>query len=826
MRWFRLTLLWLALAPGLLALSARAQPALPAAGDSPANEIVRARDDLRDAASGLPTGALTDAQINGRIAAIGPIQAKLADALAILTPQLSDADARIAQLGPPPGLGQPPEAPQTADARRALARSREAVDGEVKAARLLSVEADQDANLLAERLRRDFSARLWTPSRSVLDPGLWRDFAASLPADTHHLSVATQAERARFDAAAREPGNSIAWALAVLIGLILLGPGRVILNGLAHRWAQRGSPDAPLRRSALALWLVMAAVLTPLLAGAIVRAAFVGSDALTPAFAHLSALLVRVVVFAALLEGLGRAVLSPGRPDWRLAPIPDDMVARLAPYPGLIGWAAALASLVVGVNAALGSSLPTSVASDCCTVLIELAAVGGALAMTARARVAHLAARSARPSRGAFGSRLPWVLAALAAWIAVLGALAAVVTGYLALASFLMRETVWIAAVLGILFLSLRLADDLFPALLSPRSRLGRAIETALGLSAGAMEQLGVLISGLARLVLLVLGWAAILAPFGTSPADVLGRLASANVAFHLGQAAISPGAILGSVALFLFGLAATRAVRGWMEVRYLPKTRLDVGLRTSVVAAITYFGALIAILVAFAYLGLSFSQIALFASALSVGIGFGLQSIIGNFVSGLILLAERPIQVGDWIAIGELEGDVKRINIRATEIEMMDRSKLIVPNSDLVSKAVRNVTHGAALARLRIVLKVDAAADPAAVKKTLLARLTGHGEVLREPAAAVYLSDVRDGALEFTAFAYVANPRDAFRIKSELLFQIVPDLKAKAIGLARAVPVVNVGFSERPIEPGPGPRTKGRAGGRRVGLAPAPEQG
>jgi small-conductance mechanosensitive channel len=306
----------------------------------------------------------------------------------------------------------------------------------------------------------------------------------------------------------------------------------------------------------------------------------------------------------------------------------------------------------------------------------------------------------------------------------------------------------------------------------------------------------------LARLALLLFAWAAIVAPFGASAGDIAGRITSANTVFHLGQVSISPGAIFGGVALFFVGLLITRAVRGWLVMRYLPKTRLDIGVRASVAAGVTYLGALVAILFTFAYLGLSFSQIALFASALSVGIGFGLQAIIGNFVSGLILLVERPVKVGDWIAIGDLEGDVKRINIRATEIEMTDRSRLIVPNSDLISKTVRNVTHQASIGRVKIVLKIDDKADPGLVRDLLLARFAAHREVLREPKAAVYLSDVRDGALEFTAFAYVASARQAYRVKSELLFQIVPELKANDITLANSTPVVNIGLPDRLIEP------------------------
>jgi small-conductance mechanosensitive channel len=254
---------------------------------------------------------------------------------------------------------------------------------------------------------------------------------------------------------------------------------------------------------------------------------------------------------------------------------------------------------------------------------------------------------------------------------------------------------------------------------------------------------------------------------------------------FKFGQISISPGLIFGGAVLFAAGLVITRIVRGWLETTYLPKTRVDVGLRTSITAGLTYLGALIALLTTCAYLGLSLDRIALFASALSVGIGFGLQAVIGNFVSGLILLAERPVKVGDWIAIGEQEGDVRRIHIRATEIELGDRSKLIVPNSDLVSKIVRNVTSGGALGQVKIVLRVANDADAGEVRNLLLEQLAAHPGVLREPPPGVFLTNVPDGALEFTALAGVASARQAFGIKSDLLFAMVAALKACGVRLA-----------------------------------------
>jgi small-conductance mechanosensitive channel len=499
---------------------------------------------------------------------------------------------------------------------------------------------------------------------------------------------------------------------------------------------------------------------------------------------------------------MGAALLSAGRPQWRLAPISEGVVARLAPFPALIAAAAGLATLAAGVNSILASSLATSVAGDCLTVLGEIAAVGGALAMVGRARHEHLVSNGDAEAAGTAGGRIAWVAAALAAWLALGGALISVLTGYLALASFLMHETIWIGAVLAAVYLLLHFVDDVFPALFAPDGPAGRAIKTGVGFSDSALEQLGVLLSGAFRLALLLVGWTIILAPFGASADDIVGRFTTTSWVLQIGQVSISAGSVLGALGLFLIGLFLTRAVRGWLETRYLPKTQMDLGVRTSVAVAVNYAGVIFAILFAFAYLGLSFSQIALLASALSVGIGFGLQAIIGNFVSGLILLAERPIKVGDWIAIGDLEGDVKAINIRATEIEMMDKSKLIVPNSDLVSKTVRNVTHGAAAARLRIGLKTDASVDPNAVREIVLGRMRAHPEVLAQPAASMFLSDIRDGALEFTAFAFVASARSAYRVKSELLFQIVPDLQAKGIALASSTPVVNIGLHDRLIEP------------------------
>jgi small-conductance mechanosensitive channel len=723
--------------------------------------------------------AFDDAALQAQKAAIGPIAADLADAVSTLTPRLDDAKARLAELGPAPAASEPPEAPDVVEARTRLTKMQTSIEGNLTRARLLSVEASQLDESLARKARRYFSARLWAHSRSLLDPTLWGDVAAKAPAD---LERARALLTPRPNVQARPPASGPAqvWAAVLAgLGLLVLIPMRILLIRLGRHWSVTRVPNSGLRKSALALWLTLVGALTPLLAGHLLYTAATGVLTLTPAVDALARSLIGVVFYAALIDALGRSLLAPGRSSWRLAPVSDAFVGRVAVFPALIGAAVGVATFLARASGVLDLSLATTEAGRGLGVVLQILAVGGALAWARSATTLEQKPGQQNPSR------LPWVLAAVAAWLALVASLLAVVTGYVALASFVMRELIWIGTVLASLFLLMRFVDDLCDALFAPRQPLSRLVGAATGISDLALEQIGVLLSGVLRLGLLVFGWMAIMAPFGASAGDAFARATSTEMVFRLGQIAISPGLIFGAALVFAAGMVVTRIIRGWLETTYLPKTRIDVGLRTSLTAGLTYLGALIAILMTCAYLGLSLSKIALFASALSVGIGFGLQAVIGNFVSGLILLAERPLKVGDRIAIGDQEGDVRRINIRATEIELGDRSKLIVPNSDLVSKVVRNVTHGGALGQVKFVLRVANDADPAEVRKLILDQIAANPGVLRDPPPSVYLTNVTDGALDFTVVAAIASARQSTGVKSDLLFAMVAELKARGVKLA-----------------------------------------
>ncbi len=755
---------------------------------------------LRTIAHDAHDPKLDDAALRDKAAAIGPIDQALDAIVADLSARTSAIDARLGELGPPPAAGQPPESPEISQERANLVAIRQAIDTQARQAKVLTVVTDQLTTALADRRRALFSTRLWTASRSILDPRLWIDFGQTVPLDAARLGNFTKAQARQFVTAAHGSTAGLAgWLISVVVAGLLVFPGGYLLLRLGDRYAAGIETASRLRRSARALWIVCVIMALPLVAGWVIRVTLGTGGALTPPMDSGLALVIRATGFSALLYGLARALLSIGKPSWRMAPISDDHAEKLRHYPAVTALAVGLANAVAGLNSNFGMSLSTSIVTDAVTVLIELAIIGRVLTVIAMGRDGAGADPADAATRR---SQVPWAIAALASWLGLIGAVGAAVLGYLALATFLVREMVWSATVLGCLFLLIQFADDLFPALLGQNSRAGRFIGSVLGLSRSTLDQIGILLAGFARLSLLLFGWSAIVAPLGASTSDVLGRISASDLVLHLGPVAISPGTIIGGIVLFLVGLLITRAIRSWVEGRYLPSTTLDIGVRTSLSAGVSYLGIFAALVIASAYLGVSLDRIALLAGALSVGIGFGLQAVIGNFVSGLILLAERPVKVGDWIAIGDLEGDVKRINVRATEIEMTDRSRLIVPNSELVTKTIRNVTHGEAIGRIRIVLKVNDDADVIALRSLLAAHLSSHAKVLQDPEPKVFLTDAKDGGLEFTCFAYVPSARQVYGVRSDLLFQIIPDLRAKGFALSNSTPIVNVGMMDRPIEP------------------------
>jgi small-conductance mechanosensitive channel len=761
---------------GLAVVCAQAQP------DTIAPTLDAARTQIDQAQKVLDNPLKEDADLPALRALVMNAGAQAEAAVLALEPQLASVQARLDELGPlAPGQK---EAPDVAALRAELNKSRADLDAQLKRAKLLVVEGEQTAGKISTLRRSEFQARLGERTSSILSKLFWSDLKLELPGDLRRarrifdgLVVAAQANGVRTWA-------SIAVALALLLGLRLWA-GRVLLRLTATR-----VPPGRLRRSLHAWTLV---VLSAATAGLMANAVYLGlvwSAPLPESVASLLSGLAGVVFFCGYVVGLGHALLLPGHPSWRLLPLPDVLALKLRWMPAVLAVLIVLTWVVTRLTAQINASLASTVAADCIVALAMALAMGLGLLQSDRAR--RRAMRE--PASAAWPPSPLWLTAVFGlGWTAVVTSLLALLLGYVAFGSFMVQQMVWIVIVLGTAYLLVVLIDDGFIALLCPKTGTSDtaatpdtvAIEPASTLFR-VRAQAAVLLSGVGRLLVVLFTLMLLLAPFGEGPTELFQRADKLQQGISIGEFAIHPMSVLQALLVMVLSLAGVRMVKRWLTEHFLPTTKLDTGMQLSAATLFGYAGGLLAVSMGLAAVGIGLERIAWVASALSVGIGFGLQAVVQNFVSGLILLAERPVKVGDWVSLGGIEGDIRRINVRATEIQMVDRSTVIVPNSEFITKTVRNVTHANPLGLVKIMLPVPLAADADQVRSLILQAFEAHEEVLENPEPSVQLDSIDSAGMLFNATAFVNSPRMAYGVRSALLFDVLRRLREADISMLK----------------------------------------
>lgn len=709
-------------------------------------------------------------------------------------PELADVQARLAELGTPTKDAK--ESPDVVAQRAQLVKAVATLDSQIKLARLLAVEAEQAAATALEQRRLQFGARLSERTPAVVDPAFWNELRSDLPADWRRLKSLGAQWRSSIGAVS--PGS---WLVVAAVVAALLLACAVAQRVLLHIAAKR-VPPGRLRRSlhaagTLALW-----TLTPGLAA---HAALVGLASGEPVPAVVAKLLVSIEAilwFAGFVAGLGAALLMADKPSWRLPPISDATARRLRWFPHLtaaaimLGWASSRVALVIDAG------LATTWAVNLLTSSTFAALIAGALLQLKRSRGregAQAVAPGGHPVPAGHGApALPLWLPTLrgAVWAVVLASLAASLAGYVALGAFAISQLVWGLIVFGTAYLLAALVDDLFMTLLAPTVAPPEgdadAPPTAADAPAGTAappktrEQTAVLLSGLSRILIASFAVVLLMAPFGEGPLELLRRAGRVGEGIAIGEFNVKPSALLQAGLVLVLGLFAVRVFKGWLVDRYMPTTRMDAGMRLSVGTLIGYVGAVVVVALAMSAVGVGLERVAWVASALSVGIGFGLQAVVQNFVSGLILLAERPVKVGDWVSLAGVEGDIRRINVRATEIQMGDRSTVIVPNSEFITKIVRNVTYTDPLGMVQIKLPMPLSTDTRKAREVLLQALQEHPGVLDSPAPNVQLDGIDGANLVFNATGFVRSPRAAYGVRSDVLFDALERLRDAGLALGK----------------------------------------
>lgn len=760
---------------------------------------------LRAQLDKIPAAAESNADVRSLLARMNELGSEGEKLVASRSSQLADLNARLGELGSAPAAGAT-EDPDVTRQRTALTKQRNALEADVRLAKLLTVDAQQRGSELVAQRRALFEAQLTERAASPLGADFWHDLGDAWEDDTQRISELVDALKASV-AVARQPAHrpTVIGVLLAALLVILLG-NHLAERGLV-RLAARILPVGRLRRSLLVIAIVATNVL--LMAGAAHGAFYVldqhgvwGPQARKAVLA-----LVQALVFIAFVVGLGRALLSAGRPSWRLPPMSEAVASRLAPVPWVVALVAALVWAPAQLNALVEASFAAVVATHVLTALALTALIAIVLLRLRPPRAAPTG--SDANDAPAPAERPMWVGIAMACVAVLMVAIwVLVAAGYVALASFLASQLTWSGIVAAAFYVLFKFVDDLFMATVSSKSGFGQRLQKSFGLQPSTLDQTAVVLSGVGRAALFFYMLVALVTPLGTSPAEVFQRSGQYDGGLKVGEFELVPGAIVSAIVVLLVGFVLLRVFKRWLENSYLPQTALEPGMRSSITTLLGYVGTIVVVAFGMSALGIGVNRIAWVASALSVGIGFGLQAIVQNFISGLILLAERPVKVGDWVVLGTTEGDVKRINVRATEIVLGDRSTLIVPNSEFITKTVRNMTLSNAEGRVLIRLPMPLSTDAKKVRDLMLAACSAHAGVLASPAPGVTLEGVEGGALIFQAIAYVPSPRLAGGVRSDLLFEILDALRSGELPLSVPTMLVSsAAGSATPIAtPGEGP--------------------
>ncbi|MGD9812087.1 MAG: mechanosensitive ion channel family protein [Sphingobium sp.] len=241
----------------------------------------------------------------------------------------------------------------------------------------------------------------------------------------------------------------------------------------------------------------------------------------------------------------------------------------------------------------------------------------------------------------------------------------------------------------------------------------------------------------------------------------------------EFGDIRISAGDVFTFALVFAVGYFVTRWTQRFLRASILPEFEIDRGGSAAIVTGIGYAGIILAALIAIAATGLDLSSLAFVAGALSVGLGFGLQSVIENFTSGIILLVERPIKEGDWVEVGEFSGIVRKIAVRSTQLETFDGHHIIIPNSELVTDSVKNLSFGGGQARIIVPVGVSYASDVDRVRALLVEIADDNPKVVKYPEPFVTLAEFGESSIDFKLFCFVADVMVSAGTVSELNFEI-----------------------------------------------------
>ena len=691
-----------------------------------------------------------------------------------VVPALKNLEQQYNQLGPKPESGG--ESEEITAKRNVLDQRLESLRGLVKQLDVFSVRTGQIAATTAELQRSRFTTRILTPNRSILNPGLWIDGAVQFEALWQRMARTVNVWLESVSIILDWKTGAFL-AAAALVSLFF----SVFLRRRLVRWLGPNI-DNPAPSHLERQWRAMRGPLvncfSALLTFYIIGYTIALTGFLSLRVERLYTEIVYAVMAYVLIRSLTSGILAPDKPLWRLPTLNDSAARTLKRYIDLMGLVFALDLVFTYISSALFMPVQfTQTQSAVSGIALVVVATLTLMNVSYVSREGQEITLTPGPGQFLWVGKAKGIL-----WLIIIATGISLFTGYLALGLFLSKQLIATSALIIIIYMLHCLMDEILTTGLAPGWVVGNFLRKSLNMSDASIGRIALLGGTIFDFILVFIGLPLIVSLWALTWVDLNSWVSKLFFGFQVGGVTISLSVVFIAALAFLGVLVLTRLVTRWLDTRVLSRTQMNRGVRDSIKTAMGYSGFIVAALIAISFTGLDFSNVAIVAGALSVGIGFGLQSVVNNFVSGLILLVERPIKVGDWIVVSGGEGYVKNIKVRSTEIETFDRATIIVPNSSLISEPVQNWTHSDNIGRVKILVGVSYNSDPRQVEEILVNCARNHEDVLASPAPWVVFSDFGASSLDFELRAYLRDVERVIRVSSSLRFEIFAALKAAGI--------------------------------------------
>lgn len=761
-------------------------PAVALAQEPAASEPVQALQSVTAAVEALQTrvrgeledAALAIADLNPKVEQAANTDATLAElkveadrlsgmasaALAEIGGRQTLVTKRLDELGAAPADGQTEDAAIAADRKR-LQEEKAQIAAIVADGELINGQALDLAGRIIDLRRTLFAETIF---RHTELSGELFDNAGKAAVETWGSLKTTAGNSLEFMWRFKSQGLFIALGVTILFAAFLIIVLRRFFSPLIHRDPENPNPHY-MHRLSVAFW----SATVPTLACAFVILCGLGFLFSFNVLRSDMFDILRAIAWAAVgvyyVWKLAHGILSPNKPQWRLIEVSDHGARRIVAFAVALATISGLSYALGTINVALDASLVLTVAES----LIASLATGITLILLS----------FLRPLKDAGQNNAGWPkFVRLLVFIAGIGLIVTVLSGYVGLAKFASSQIVVTGAIVVTMYVGFLSGHAISQHNAFARTALGTSLEKKRGFGEIRLDQFGLATGLLLHLVVLLFGIPLIMLTWGFRGADISALFVRLFTEIHVGNIKISLLGILAGVVLFFAGLFVTRWFQRWLDGNVMARSHVDTGVRNSVNTVLGYAGIVLAALLGISAAGFDLSSLALVAGALSLGIGFGLQTIVQNFVSGLILLVERPFKVGDWIVNGPVEGFVRRISVRATEIETFQNQSIIVPNSALINAAVGNWTLRNSVARSEVPVSVSYDSDPKQVMDILLDLARSHPLVLTMPEPNVGFQGFGQYAMDFELRFHVADIFQGGPVRNDIRVAIINRFRQEGI--------------------------------------------